>query len=141
MANRRLNTGVAALPMILLISAIIIEIAVISVVLATTLNNTRFSDRLGTEALSAARAGAHDAMIRVVRFKDCPSDPNPECPAMYSLNVGSRSADVTISTGAGLVTIISTGKALSREKRVQVILGVDSVTGEVSLQSFKEISL
>lgn len=140
MVNIRLNKGIAALPMILLISAIIIEVSIISVVLATALNNTRFSERLGTEALSAARAGAHDAMIRVIRFKDCPND--PECPPTYSLIVGTRSADITISNGtAGKITIQSTGKALSREKRVQVVLGVDSVTGEVSLQSFKEISL
>lgn len=135
MANRRLNTGVAALPMILLISAIIIEIAVISVVLATTLNNTRFSERLGAEALSAARAGAQDTILKVIREKGCPA-------SLPQLTVGSRSANITCTdSGGGVITIQSTGKALSREKRVQVVLGVDSVTGEVSLQSFKEISL
>jgi len=141
MIRSRPEAGVSALPTILLITAIIIEVSVVSAVIATTLSNTRFSERLGAEALSAANAGAHDAMIRVIRFKDCPSDPDLECPSAYSLAVGSRSADITISAGAGTITIVSTGIALSRQKRVRVILGVDSVTGEVATQSFREIAL
>jgi len=140
MVNLRSNSGVSALPTILLISAIIVEVSIVSVVLATALNNTRFSERLGVEALSAARAGANDAMIRVTRFKDCPS--TPECPSSYSLNVGIRSADITISNGAaGIITIQSTGRALTTEKSIRVILGIDPVTGEVALQSFREVVL
>jgi len=129
------RSGISALPTILLVSAIIIEIAVIGVILASTLSNARFSDRLASEALGAARSGAHDAILKVIREKGCPG-------SLPDMAVGSRSAERTCEDdGAGRITIESTGSAFTRKKRIEVIIGIDSITGKVSLQSFKEVSL
>ena len=137
-ANRL--TGIAALPVLLLTSAIILEVAIVSIVLANVFNNTRYNERLAAEAFGAARAGAQDAALRVIRYKDCPVTPG--CPAMSTITVGLRSADVTITdSGGGIITVDSVGTALGRQKKVQAILGVDPVTGEVSLRSFKEVAL
>lgn len=129
--------GAATLPVVLLMSSIVVELAIVGVVLAAVLSNTIFSSRLANEALTAARAGAQDAIIRVIRYKNCPGT---GCPASYSVTVGSRStADVTIAAASGVITINSTGTSSSRKKKVEVLLGVDSTTGKVSIQSFKEI--
>ena len=133
------NNGISALPTILLISSILVEVVVVSVVLANALNNSRLNQRLATAAYSVASAGAEDAILRVIRYKNCPTD--PECPSSYSLAVGSRTADVTITdNGGGIIIVESVGSALSRQKKAQAILGVSPITGEVSLQSFKEIA-
>lgn len=134
------NKGISALPSILLISAILVEVVVLATVLANTLNNARFSERLAAEAFSAARAGADDAILRVIRYKNCPVTPG--CPASSTITVGARSADVSITdSGGGIITIESTGSALGRKKKIQVKLHVDLITGEVSTQSFEEVAL
>lgn len=131
--------GVSALPTVLLISIIILELALAVALTAASLSNTFYGERMASEALSAARAGAEDAILRVVRYKNCPTT---GCPASYSIAVGSRTADVTIaSDGQGHITIDSTGTAFTRKKKVEVILGVDPTTGEVKLQSFEEVAL
>lgn len=137
---RRDSKGVSALPTILLISSIIVEISVALALLSNALVNTRFSERLTAEALLTARSGAQDAILRIERYKNCPSSPN--CPGTYSLSVGSNTADVTITNdSAGRITVMSTGIAKNRQKKVEVILGVDTVTGETELQSFNEVPL
>ncbi len=140
MTERELSAGAATLPVVLLMSAIVVELAVLGVVLAAVFGNTIFSSRLATEALSAARAGADDAIRRVILYQQCPAT---GCPASYSITVGSRStADVTITSGGGgILTINSTGISSSRKKKIEAVLGVDSSTGKVNIQSYKEISL
>ncbi len=131
--------GISALSTILLISLIILELSVAAALTSASLSNTFYGERMASEALSAARAGAEDAIIRVIRYKNCPTT---GCPASYSVTVGSRSTDVTIADdGQGHITITSTGAAFTRKKKVQVILGVNSTTGEVKLQSFAEVTL
>jgi len=138
--NLSKNRGVSALPMLLLVSAIIAEIAVVSVVVANVLSSTRLSERLGSEAFAAARAGAQDATLRVIRYKNCPNTSG--CPVTSTLIVGSRSADVTITNeGGGIILVDSVGDALGRKKRVQATLDADPSTGEVLLQSFEEVPI
>ncbi len=73
--------GVATLPTVLMISGIVMEIAIAGAIIATLLSNAAFSDRLSAEGLSMARAGAQDAIIKVVRHKNCDTVGNPSgCP-------------------------------------------------------------
>lgn len=134
------NSGAATLPVVLLMSAIVVELAVLGIVLATVFGNTIFSGRLASEALGAARAGADDAIRRVILYQNCPST---GCPASYSVTVGSRStADVTIvSGGGGIITVDSVGVSSLRKKKIEAVLGVDSSTGKVNIRSYKEISI
>lgn len=132
--NIRKQNAFSALPTILLMSAILIEVAVVGVVIANVASNTRFSERLAIEAFGAARAGAQDTILKVIRNKGCPD-------SLPQLQVGSRTADVTCLDSGNIITIESTGIAFTRKKKVEVKLVVDSITGEVSLQSFREVSL
>lgn len=128
------------MPVFLMITLIVFELAIAGVVAVNALNNSFFGERLAAEAWQAARAGAQDAIIKVVRtcpLSDCAT-------TSYSLPVGSRStAQVSIvrNAGSGTININSTGEAFTRKKKIEVILGVDQGSGQVKLQSFKEIAL
>jgi hypothetical protein len=135
----KISSGAGVLPVFLVITAIMVELAIAGVAISNALNSTFFGERLGAEALYAARAGAQDAIIKVVRT--CPLS---SCPSSYSLTVGSRStADVTISRDipSGRITIDSVGTALTRKKKMEVILGIDQTTGQATIQSFQEVAL
>ena len=130
--------GAVTLPVFLIITLIVTELALAGVITANALSNTLFGERLSIEATQAARAGAQDAIMRVIR--KCPLS---NCsPSTYSLSVGSRStAQVTIARDGvtGKITINSAGTVFSRKKQMEVILGVDQTTGQVKIQSFKEV--
>lgn len=130
--------GGAALPTILIMATVVIELAVGAVVVATMLNSTVANKRLSIEALEAARGGAQDGLLYVQRY--CSSSSG--CVRTYDLTVGTRNAHVEITdAGGGLVTITSTGDANTRQKRIQVEVGIDAVTSEVRVRSFKEVPL
>lgn len=132
--------GVATLVNVLLISTIIMLIAIYGVIISVIFLNSAFNERLAEEALVVARSGAQDAIIRVVRYKDCPTING--CPAEYTLEVGGNTAEVKINNeGGGSIIITSTGTVLMRKKRIVAELGIDDVTGEVNVQSFKEVAI
>src|SRR3989338_5812168 len=115
----RKSKCIATLPVVLLISAIVIELTIAGVILAAFLSNTVFSSKLSSEALAAARAGAQDAIVKIIR------DKNFSAPSGYSLpNISNRtSAQVTVlrdTPVVGLDEITSVGTAfLTRKKKIQ----------------------
>src|SRR3989344_9200292 len=127
--HRKEEEGAVTLPVFLLITLIVTELALAGLVTANALNNTLFGERLAIEASQAARAGAQDAILSVIRR--CPLS---ECQSTsYTLPVGSRStAEVTISRDvvSGNITITSIGKSFTRNKQVEVVLAVDQTTGQ-----------
>lgn len=142
MRTKNNKKGFSALPTILIISMIIMEVSVVAVILANTFNNTRFGERLSSEAYGAARSGVQDGILRVIRIKDCPTDPNPGCPSSYTFTAGSRQADVSIADeGNGVIVVGSIGRASLRSRKIEATLGVSSSTGEVLIQSLKEVAL
>jgi len=128
------NKGISALPTVLIVSMVIIEVSVISVILANIFNNSRFGERLAAEAYSAARSGAQDLMLGVIREKDCPNFEEV-------LQVGNRTVTRSCTSDSGTVEIISTGNAFLRSKKIRVIMGVNSETNEVSLRSIEELGI
>jgi hypothetical protein len=128
------------LPVFLLITLIVTELALAGLVTANALNNTLFGERLAIEASQAARAGAQDAIIKVIR--NCPLS---DCLINnYSLSVGPRgTADILISRDivSGNITITSTGSSFTRKKKMEAVLGVDQTTGKVQIRSLKEVAL
>lgn len=137
------NKGVATLPVVLLISSIVIELAIAGVVLGAFLSNTVFSSKLSSEALAAARAGAQDAIIKIIRYKNCNAS---SCGGAvpYTITVGSRSTALVslVDNLDGTLTINSEGTAfLTRKKKIQARVGVDSNSGKISILSFGEVPL
>ncbi|MCK9187168.1 MAG: hypothetical protein PHS16_01995 [Candidatus Colwellbacteria bacterium] len=143
----RRESGVAALPVILLISGIILEIVAASAFLAFSFSSGSFGTLLATEALFGARAGADDAIYRIIKNNYSTS---------YSLTTttGSHTVviDITVekdpidlgscSTAWGCrYRIYSTGRVLFRERKIEVVLAVDPNTREIRRESFKEVEI
>jgi len=136
LANKK-HRAQAALPAVLLIGGVIVEIAIAGVLVAFILSSSGWGERLSSQALAAAKAGVEDAFIKITVDKDFSS-------AGYSFNVDSRTAEViVIKDPVGYATsmnkVISTGKALSRQRKLEAILIVRRDTGKVDLESIREI--
>ncbi len=137
LANRRSGLkAVAALPMILLIGGIIVEVGLAGMFIAFVLSNLGYGSRLANEALAAANSGVDDALVRIVRDKGFSGT--------YELAVGSRLVQVEVIkdfpvTGKHRITAL--GVALTRKKKVEAVAGVNETTGEVKMEYLKEIAL
>ena len=135
--HRKEEEGAVTLPVFLLITLIVTELALAGLVTANALNNTLFGERLAIEASQAARAGAQDAIMKVIR--NCPFS---VCPTYFFL-VGPRSrADISFSRDivSGNITITSTGSSFTRKKKMEAVLGVDQTTGQTQIRSLKEVA-
>lgn len=133
-------SGVAALPTLLLVGGII---TVISISLTTTvylyINSTQGAN-LALRALSVAKSGAYDGLMKIVRDKSLVSD-------NYIFTIGSQNANVVICRdslecgGQNKFKITSVGSALTRRKKIEAIVSVDPLTGLVKLESMLEVAL
>jgi len=138
--------GIASLPLILLLGAIIVEVSVASVFFLSYLNTSVYGTRMANYALIAAQSGVNDAILRVVANVDSGGDPLP-----YEITGDDTITNVTICTGnntpnpncssigLGKRQIDSIGKALTRQHHLRAILSVHSVTGLVTIDSIKDI--
>lgn len=139
----RAQKGIASLPVILLMSAIVIEIGIASVFLLSYLNNTVYGTRLANQAFMAARSGVNDAINRVILNKNCGVDTScaPSFPGTYTINIGTATADIAICkdtcVGIGKDEIISTGYSFTRQHRIVAVVTVDSATGLVTIESIR----
>jgi uncharacterized protein (UPF0333 family) len=140
--------GAATLPVVLLVGGLVVEIGIAGAFIAYFLSQSGFGLKLSAEALAAAMSGIQDAKMKIVRNKNFIPSPNP-----YTLTIGNNSAQITVckdlktvSTACdtamnGKFEITSLGTAFTKYRQVRAILYVDGVTGEVKLESEKEISL
>jgi len=143
------TSGVAALPTILLIGGIIVEIGIAGAFISFLLSQSGFGAKLSAEAFAAAQSGIDDAMMRIVRDKNFYTGPA----APYTLTVGNRSAQViickdfkTVSSACDTINdgkdeITSLGSALTKRRQLRAIVNVDNNTGEVRVESIQEIAL
>ena len=138
----------ATLPVVLLVGGLIVEIGIAGAFIAYFLSQSGFGVKLSAEALAAAKAGIKDAKMRIVRDKNFIPSPNP-----YTLTIGNNSAQITVckelktvSTACdtamvGKFEVTSLGMAFTKRRQVKAILYVDSTTGEMKLESEKEIAI
>lgn len=146
MNSKRYTRGISALPIVLLLSGIILEVAVAGLAVSHFFNKSLSSEQLSIEASKAAESGAHDAISRVNDYINCPdsvtyNDANAKCPSLYKFTVnGDRTACVSIGAiSGGQMTVLSRGSAFTRHKTAEVVLGVGTTTATVEVRSFKEV--
>lgn len=133
--------GVAVLPVMILIGAIIIEIAIVGGILAFYGSTSNLSIRSSQEALFTARSGIEDALIRLVRDKGCCSTPyDVDVNSGVATNTAKVSVSLLDSPLTGQRTIVSTSTVSRRVKTVQAVVSIDSVTGKVDVVSFNEVA-
>ena len=126
--------GVAFLALVLVIGGILMAVtAAIGELTLSNLNSNQ-STRFSAEALSVAKAGALDGMMRVVYDKNFSS-------ACYNIPVGTRTAYIVVSKDlplTGETSIYSKASILQRTVTLYSLLSVDSATGLVNLVSTVE---
>ncbi|TRZ64709.1 MAG: hypothetical protein D4Q79_00965 [Spirochaetia bacterium] len=128
------------LSMTLLVGGLIVELGIALAFISYYLAQGGFGLKLSEEAMAAARSGAQDAIMRIVRDANFNPSPNP-----YTLAIGNSSAQITICkdtcAGTGKTQIDSLGSVLNKRRQIRVIVSIDSQTGKTELESEKEISL
>ncbi len=136
------RSGVAALPVILLTSLIVVELVIAGVLTAYLLASTTLGARQANRVLAAAQAGVSDAAMKITRNKDFFTS------STSTLSFGDNLyAEVVVRKDypiAGKHEIKSTGYISTAgirrfSRQLQVILNVNSATGKVELESFNEI--
>ena len=118
----------------LLIAGIIAEMAAAGALTAYFLIQSGIGVKLSSEALAAANAGTEDGLMRLIRNKDLIDS--------YALTIGDKEIYVIISDiGGGKKKIISEGRAFLKRRKLEVIINIDSSTGEVEVESIQEVAL
>ena len=134
------NSGIAALPTLLMIGGIITGISIALTASIYLYINSTSGANLSLRALSIAKSGAYDGLMKVVRDKSLTS-------ANYTLAIGNQSAAVTICRdtsdcgGNGKFKISSVGSAFTRRKKIEAVVAVDPYTGVAKLESMREVAL
>lgn len=130
-----------AMPFILLVSGIVIEITIAGSFIAYFLATGSLGERLALRASAAAYSGIRDAMIRITRDKEFGA-----VNQNYNFSIDNESS-VAVSVGrtidsfqgAYIYTVTSIGTVSNRQRRLQAVLIVRDVSGYVQLQSLTEI--
>lgn len=146
--TQNLKRGIASLPLILLLGAIIIEVSIASVFFLSYLNTSVYGTRMANQALVAAQTGINDAILRIIANKECGVDPSCS-DSPYDIVINDNTATVTICKNTsgcpgvpaildGQHRVTSLGKALTRQRKLVAILTVDPTTGLVTVDSIKD---
>ncbi|HOB89760.1 MAG TPA: hypothetical protein PKG74_00300 [Candidatus Colwellbacteria bacterium] len=144
--------GVATLPTVIMIGGIIIELAIAGVVVGYAFTESGSGMRLSTEALFTARAGADDAIYKVIRGGYQPSytlivSGTPDTPSERKSEITIEKDPVDLEGRYGTCNVIwgcyfrvrSLGLAANRRRKIESVLSVDPATREIRISYIKEI--
>ncbi len=147
--NKSILNGAAAITIILIISAIVAEIAIAALVSSYFSSQRQLGERIVYTASFAAQSGISDAILKISRNKNFNPTPNP-----YTISVNGAMAQVTVcvnhttvnticdtSALTGTYEITSLGSALNKNVKMRALLYVDPSTGSVNIQYEKEINV
>ena len=130
--------GQTALSFVFLIGVIIVSIGALLAFLAASFLSSSYGFQAANRVLAIASAGAEDGLMQLVRNKDF-SAPTP-----YSVPVGSDSASVSVTQNtpiSGQATIVSSATVLFRQRKIQVIVSVNSTNTKVDVVSWRILTL
>lgn len=151
--------GIIALPTVILIGGIILEIVLTLSLVSYLLLQSGAGSRFAAEALTASQAGIDDAVIKIIRNNNTGSIGDPTVyPYTVSVDPGGlRQASIWICKGFYInlldnscnygnstpnqTTVVSLGKAFNKNRRLQAFISIDPVGGEVRIKSIQEITL
>ncbi len=130
--------GQTALSLVFLIGIVIVSIGATIAFLSSSFLSSGYGFQAANRALAIATAGVEDGLVKLIRNKDFSAG------TPYSVPVDNDSATVTVTQNspvAGQATIISSGTALFRQRKIQVIVAINSTTSEVSVISWQLLTL
>ena len=141
MKPRRIDAtpGVAALTTLLGISVVIVVLGTALGFLAFFETAISASQMRSQEALLVAQAGISDALLRLAQNKDFSA-----APTGYTINLSNGTSTIVVTQDqpqTGQVLITSTGEVYNRKRKIEVKVAVDDTSGQVTIISWREISL
>ncbi|MFB6212849.1 MAG: hypothetical protein ABEI53_03495 [Candidatus Magasanikbacteria bacterium] len=139
---KSLKSGQIALPFVLLIGGIIVEIVIAGSLISFFVSGQALGQKLSLRALSAAKTGVYDAMTKISFNKEFGA--GGKTYTISNAGIGGDTVTVDVSrnvdnsTNSYIYTIKATATARSRERKFVAKVIVDQTTGKVSLSSIKE---
>ncbi len=130
--------GIISLIMALILGAVIVEIGLNVAFLSFIISEVNFGNRLTNEALSSARTGVDDAILKIIRGTDN---------ASYSLNIDNSIVTIDICSGGSPSCIpdlnkdqiTSVGVRALKKRKIIAIVEVNPVTRLVKIESIEEV--
>lgn len=142
MFNIKSSKGQIALPFVLLVGGIIVEIVIAGSIVSFFVNASSLGERLSIRALSIANTGVYDAVQKISTNKEFGAGGKT-----YTINIEGEEVTVTISRTVDNTndvynyTIESSATVRSRQRKMEAKLVVDQETGQVNLRSVEEVSV
>ena len=118
--------GVATIPLVLALTIFIIAVGAVISITAFNENNISQDFYSSSQALTYAKAGAQDALIKIARNGDYTSTGYNIDFVENGCNTNSGCATVTVASVTSPKTIISQGRMNNNIRKVQVIVPLDT---------------
>jgi hypothetical protein len=127
------QSGLVALPSIVILSIIMLTIGIAMSFSAFTQNNISYDNYISQKAYYIAEAGIKDATMKAARNKNYNTD--------YELTINGESANVTFDTSIPNQTKITSASAINNyTKKIQVVLNI-TTNGKVTIMSWNELAI
>lgn len=144
--------GIVALPLMLLISGIVLEMTIAATLVIFYLLQGSAGTRNAAEALSTAQSGVNDALTQLVRNLNFSTTYTISLDAqhvarIWVCNQGHKTAGCDIAgscttlTDPGKVEVTSLGTVRGRNKCIRAVYDIDTTNGQIKLESSGEIAL
>lgn len=144
--------GIIALPLMLLISGIVLEMTIASTLIVFYLLQGSAGARNAAEALTTAQSGVNDASVQLARNMSFGNTYSLTLDAQHVAqitvcNQGHKTTSCTASGGCtvltdlGKVEITSLGTVKGSNRCARAVYNVNTDTGEIKLESSGEIAL
>jgi len=133
------DKGQIALPFVILVGGIIVEIVIAGSIVAFFANASVLGERLSVRAITAAKSGTYDAMMKIANNKEFAA-----IPVNYNLTINGDAVSISVSrtiddvSGIYNYIVESVAIARSRQRKIVAELIVDQITGDTDLRSLGE---
>lgn len=134
---QNLKKAQATLSLTILVGGTAILVGLTLAFLTLSFINITAGIQASSRALSVASAGAQDALIQLVRNKDFSS-------GGYQVSIGSDTAMVSVNNSASvnqLAEIISAATIFRSQRKIRVVVSVDSQNGKISVVSWEQLKI
>lgn len=126
--------GQTALTLVFLIGSIAILVGATLAFIATSLANSGLGFKISEQAMAAAASGVYDALLQLVRNYNFSS-------SGYTITIGGANVNVSVTQSGGVTTIISSAIVKEYQRKIKAIATINSLTGEINLVSWKEVTI
>ncbi len=141
--SRSYRSGMASLPVVLLLGGIMVEAAIAGAFVLYFISSDVYGDKLIAQASEIARSAIDDGILRVISNPDCGIDTSG-CPTPYTITAAGVSATVNIckdtcpGQGSGITQITAVGSALTKRSSLVATLSVSSTLPLVTVLSISD---